>query len=68
MPAWPGNYNGAVLDGRWTVCLYFQDLDIGAFQTVYPQGMTADEIMALLFDPAKQFAPGPPPPPPPPTE
>jgi hypothetical protein len=53
-------------DQRYTVCLEFQDLKTGFFQTVYPQGMTADEVMALLADPAKQFAPVPPPPAPPP--
>ena len=51
------------MDARYTVCLYFQDLEAGTFRTVYPQGMSVDEVMALLADPAKQFAPIPPPPP-----
>jgi len=51
------------MPSRYTVCLYFQDLETGAFQTVYPQGMRTDEVMALLADPAKQFAPVPPAPP-----
>jgi len=51
---------------RYTVCLEFQDLDTGDFRAIYPQGMSADEVMALISDPAKQFEPVPPPPPPPP--
>lgn len=66
MPAWPGNYNGTILDARWTVCLLFQDLQSGDTRDVYPQGMTNNEVMALLLDPAKQFEPAPPPPAPPP--
>jgi len=58
------------LGARFTVGLYFQDLEKGDFQMVYPQGKTASEIFALLADPGKQFDPVPPPPPPssPPTE
>jgi len=52
--------------GRYTVSLYFQDLERGEFREVYPQGLSASEVMALLADPAAQFAPVPPPPPPPP--
>lgn len=57
--------NGVITDGRWTVCFKFQDLETGDSRTVYPQGMSADEVMALLADPAKQFEPVPPAPPPP---
>lgn len=49
------------MSGRFTVCLYFQDLKTGQFKTVYPHGMSAEAVMALLADPAKQFAPVPPP-------
>lgn len=52
--------------GRYTISLYFQDLERGEFREVYPQGMSADEVMALIADPGKQFEPVPPPSPPPP--
>lgn len=57
--------NGVIKEGRWTVCLLFQDLEKGESRYVYPQGMSAEEVMALIADPAKQFAPVPPAPPPP---
>lgn len=54
--------------GRYTVSLYFQDLERGEFREVYPQGMSAAEVMALIADPEKQFESVQPPPPPPPVE
>jgi len=48
---------------RYAVTLLFEDLQTGDFREVNPSGLSAEEVMALLADPAKQFAPVPPPPP-----